>query len=194
MQKHLFLCGPSGCGKSTLIRNALGASLAGAGGFVTERVSAPDGSLVGFELLPSAAAAGVEGFRPLRFLDYRVDPPAKDNEVFRTEAVRLLQEAAWYPFALLDEFGGFELVIPQFRAALADFLSSPVPCVGVLKTLDGAAELQRRFGLGERYLALARQLHAALRADGDTLVLDVSGRCDAAAERALREWAEQYAK
>ena len=192
MQKHLFLCGPSGCGKSRLIRSVLGASLAGAGGFVTERVSAPDGGLVGFELLPSAAAAGVEGFTPLRFLDYTVDPPAKDNEVFRLEAVRLLREAEYYPFALLDEFGGFELVIPQFRAALADFLSSPVPCVGVLKSLDGAAELQRRFGLGERYLALARQLHAALRADSETLVLDMRERGDAAAERALRDWAARY--
>lgn len=193
MQRRLFLCGPSGCGKTTMIRSALGGALAGAGGFVTERIGAPDGALVGFDLFPSAAAAGVEGFTGARFLDYRCEPPAKDNEVFRVEAVRLLREAEYYPFAVLDEIGGFELVIPQFRAALADFLSSSVPCIGVLKSLDGAAELQRRFGLGERYMALARQLRAALDADGDTLVLDVSARGDEKAGRAVREWAARYA-
>ncbi len=193
MQRRLFLCGPSGCGKTTMIRSALGGALAGAGGFVTERIGAPDGALVGFDLFPSAAAAGVEGFTGARFLDYRCEPPAKDNEVFRVEAVRLLREAEYYPFAVLDEIGGFELVIPQFRAALADFLSSSVPCIGVLKSLGGAAELQRRFGLGERYMALARQLRAALDADGDTLVLDVSARGDEVAGRAVREWAARYA-
>ena len=54
MQKRLFLCGPSGCGKNTIIRNALGAALAEAGGFVTERASGADGKLLGFDLLPGA--------------------------------------------------------------------------------------------------------------------------------------------
>ena len=193
MQRRLFLCGPSGCGKTTMIRSALGDALAGAGGFVTERIGAPDGSLRGFELLPSAAAAGVAGFTGARFLDYTCDPPVKDNEVFRVEGVRLLTEAQYYPFALLDEIGGFELVIPQFRAALAELLNSPLPCIGVIKSLAGVEELQLRFGLGERFPALARQLRAALDADGDTLVLDVAARGDRTAEQAVREWAAQYA-
>ena len=137
MQKKLFLCGPSGCGKTTMIRAALGQKLAEAGGFVTERRVDGDGRVLGFDLLPAAAAAGIEGFTPLRFLDYTAESPRRDNEVFRDEAVRLLQEAEYYPFAVLDEIGGFELVIPQFRAQLASFLSSPVPCVGVLKAPAG---------------------------------------------------------
>ena len=188
MQKRLFLCGPSGCGKTTMIRNALGDKLAGAGGFVTERVSSPDGTLLGFDLLPSAAAAGIEGFSPLRFLDYTTDPPTRDNEIFRTEAVRLLQEAEYYSFAVLDEIGGFELVIPQYRAQLAAFLSSPVPCLGVLKAPSGVAELRERFGLGEKYEALALRLRAVLESDPDTLVIDVNSRGDAAAEALVREW------
>lgn len=192
MQKRLFLCGPSGCGKSTMIRNALGAALAEAGGFVTERASGADGKLLGFDLLPAAAAAGIEGFTPLRFLDYTTEPPTRDNEVFRGEAVRLLQEAEYYPFAVLDEIGGFELVIPQFRAQLATFLSSPVPCVGVIKAPAGVEELQARFGLGEKYPALARRLREALENDPDTLVLDLSGSGDEQALRALRDWVEAF--
>ncbi len=192
MQKRLFLCGPSGCGKTTMIRNALGAALAEAGGFVTERASGADGKLLGFDLLPAAAAAGIEGFTPLRFLDYTTEPPTRDNEVFRGEAVRLLQEAEYYPFAVLDEIGGFELAIPQFRAQLATFLSSPVPCVGVIKAPAGVEELQARFGLGEKYPALARRLREALENDPDTLVLDLSGSGDEQALRALRDWVEAF--
>ena len=191
-KRRLFLCGPSGCGKSALIRELLGPALAGAGGFLTERICAPDGRPLGCELLPSAAAGGVEGFLPARFLDFSTEPPTRDNEVFRIEAVRLLQEAEYYPFVLLDEIGGFEMVIPQFRAALAAFLNSSVPCIGVLMSLPDAAALQRRLGLGDRYPAFVRQLRAALESDGGTLVLDTTGRGDSAAEQAVRSWAEEY--
>ncbi len=194
MKKRLFLCGPSGCGKTTMIRAALGADMAGAGGFVTVRAVGADGRALGFDLLPAAAAAGVEGFSPLRFLDYASDPPTRDNEVFRSDAVRLLREAEYYPFAVLDEIGGFELVIPQFRAQLGVFLSSSVPCVGVLKAPAGVDELRERFGLGEKYPALWRRLRESLEGDPDTLLIDTSGRGDERAERALREWAALYAR
>lgn len=192
MPKKLFLCGPSGCGKTTMIRAALAQKLAEAGGFVTERRTDKDGRILRYELLPAAAAAGIEGFDPLCFLDYACDPPLRDNEVFRGEAVRLLQEAEYYPFAVLDEIGGFELVIPQFRAQLGAFLSSPTPCIGVLKSPAGVEELQARFGLGEKYAALARRLREVLDAAPDTLVLDTAGRGDIRAEKAVREWVERY--
>ena len=192
MQRHLFLCGPSGIGKTTLIRHALGDKLAEAGGFVTERSVDEDGRILGYDLLPAAAAAGIEGFSPLRFLDYTTEPPTRDNEVFRVEAVRLLQEAEYYPYAVLDEIGGFEMVIPQFRSQLGVFLSSPVPCIGVLKAQEGVEELRARFGLGERYSDLARRLRDALDADANTLVLDVSSFNDERAMGAAAEWAAQY--
>ena len=194
MQRRLFLCGPSGCGKTTMIRNALGEKLSEAGGFVTQRAEDANGRLLGFDLLPAAASAGIEGFSPLRFLDYTSFPPTRDNEVFRAEGVRLLQEAEYYSFAVLDEIGGFELVIPQFRAQLAAFLSSPVPCLGVIKSPAGVVELQERFGLGEKFSLLARRLREALENDPDTLVLETSGRGDATAERLVREWRESFAE
>lgn len=192
MQRHLFLCGPSGIGKTTMIREALGEKLAEAGGFVTERRLDRAGGILGYDLLPAAAAAGIEGFSSLRFLDYTTDPPARDNEVFRVEAVRLLQEAEYYQFAVLDEIGGFEMVIPQYRSQLGAFLSSPVPCIGVLKAQEGVEELRTRFSLGEKYTALAHRLRKALDTDTNTLVLDVASRGDERALTAIRDWVECF--
>ena len=194
MKKHLFLCGPTGCGKTTLIRTVLGSKAAEAGGFVTERILSSDGKLIGFDMFPAAHMAGIEGFEGKRFLDYTSAPPTKDNEVFREDGVRLLKESEYYSFSVLDEFGGFELVIPQFREALLDALSSSQPCIGVIKSIPNARELQQRFGIGERYIEIARSLRAALDKDEDTAVIDMNGFDDPFAVYAVKQWADEYAK
>ena len=191
MQKKLFFCCSSSGECRKRILQELGESLASAGGFITEQAFGDDGALFGLELYPAAAAA-VEGFTGARFLDLTVSPPKTDNEVFRVEAVRLLQEATYYPFAVLDSIGGFELVIPQYREALATFLSSSVPCVGILRSLE-EAELMRGFlGLGERYTAFAAKLRSALEANNETLLLDVPGELETDHIAALRQWAEAF--
>lgn len=194
MKKHLFLTGPSGCGKTHMIREALGERLAFAGGFVTERVSDNAGKLIAYDLMPAAAAAGIPGYNACRFLDYSSIPPVTHNEVFRNEAVRLLEEAQMYPFALVDEFGGFELIIPQFREALLDILNSPLPCIGVLKGAPNAAELRKRLGLGERYSAYRNALEAALENDSDTVLLRLDGRDNKKARAIVQAWCDEYAR
>lgn len=193
MKKRLFLTGPSGVGKSTIIRQALGPSLAYAGGFVTERVTDDRGKLLGFDMLPAAAALNGLGFQRWRFLDYGGAKPAKDNEVFRNQGVRLLREAEYYPFVLLDEIGGFEMLIPQFRDALAELLNSELPIIGVLKGPESAAAIRRSFGLGDRFTALTDNLRSVLGRDGDTVLLQVKGPGDPAVSRIAKAWAEEYA-
>lgn len=192
MQKHLFLTGPAGYGKSEMIKRALWDKLPLAGGFVTVRVPDEAGKIAGLELLPSAAAGGVEGFEGERFLDCSVVPNTHDNEVFRTAGVRLLKEAEYYPFAVLDEFGGFELLVPEFREALLDLLSDEQPCIGILKSLPDAEALKRQLSLGDRYTKLLSSLTEALRNDPDTLILEVSGPYDEKALRAVQAWAKEY--
>lgn len=193
MKKKLFLTGPSGIGKSTIIRQALGPALAYAGGFVTERVSDGEGRLLGYELLPAAAALSGTAYQSWRFLDYSGSVPAKDNEVFRNQGVRLLQEAEYYPFVLLDEIGGFEMLIPQFRNALAELLNSELPIIGVVKGPENAGEIKRRFGLGDRFTLLTDNLRSVLDRDVDTVLLQVKGPGDPVASRIARAWAEEYA-
>ena len=192
MKKRLFLTGPSGAGKTTIIRQALGPSLAYAGGFVTERVLDEQGKLLGFDLLPAAAALSGQGFQRWRFLDYSGPQPAKDNEVFRSQGVRLLQEAEYYPFVLLDEIGGFEMLIPQFRNALAELLNSDLPIIGVLKGPENAAAIKSRFGLGDKFTMLTDNLRTVLGRDEDTVVLKVKSPGDPVASRIARAWAEEY--
>ena len=158
MQRHLFLTGPSGCGKTALIREVLGPSLGYAGGFITERALDEDGTLLGYDLFPGAAAADHSLYEGLRFLDFEWGGCDRDNDVFRFDAVQLLQESEYYPYAMLDEFGGFEIVIPQFRAALNDFLRLELPMIGVLKDSESVRRLRDQLGLGERFPAAAALL------------------------------------
>lgn len=193
MKRRLFLTGPSGCGKTTLIRQELGGAAAYAGGFVTERLTGEDGRELAFELRPAAAIVGGEGFETYRFMDYSTAPPRKDNEVFRGPAVRLLQEAESYPFALMDEVGGFEILIPQFRQALETLLNSELPIIGVVKGPANAEELRAHFGLGEKFSLLADNLRRALNTDPDTVVLEMQRRGDEAVRRVVRQWVSEYA-
>lgn len=193
MKKHLILTGETGVGKTTLISEALGARMSFAGGFITVRARDNAGRLLGYDLLPSSAAAGIEGYEAARFLDYTVYPPLTDNEVFRVEGVRLLEEAEYYPFAVIDEFGGFELIIPQFRNALVSLLNSELPLIGVLKGERNGEELRQRLGLGGKYSAYRQALENALKADSDTELITVKRRGDEKARRSVEAWAKEYA-
>ena len=192
MKRHLFLTGPACSGKSALLRETLGQTLLQAGGYCTAMDLADDGALLGCSLFPAAAAGGADGFERERFLDFSTFPPRHDNEVFRTTGVRLLEESAWYPFAVIDEFGGFDLIIPQFRKALEVFLSSDLPVVGVMKDKADSDQLRQLLGLGERYSEFLDRLHEELARDPGTeiLVLTDENRSDAAA--AIKAWAEEY--
>ena len=193
MQKHLFLTGPSGVGKTTLIRSVLGPVLGYAGGLVTECVLDEDGTLLGYDLYPAAAAADHSLYESCRFLVYSGGQCYRNNDAFRELGVKLLQEAEYYPFAMLDEFCGFELVIPQFRVALDSFLKLDLPIIGVLKGPESVNAIRERLGLGPRFPAAAALLREELLQDPDTLLVGMHERGDACVEAIVRRWAAEYA-
>ena len=188
-KKHLFLTGPAGT--SDLICRGLGDALAGAGGFVSRVERDGQGSILRASLLPAAAAGGVEGLAPLPYLDLSQDPPRHDNELLRSEGVRLLQEALWYPYAVLDGIGSFELLLPQFRDALAELLNAELPILGTLLPMKEAVAICRRLGLTERAEMNIARLWEALRADPDTQIVDAGGLGRLRAERVLAQWARE---
>ena len=192
MAKHLFLIGPTGCGKTTLLRRTLGPYLSQAGGFVTDAVYGSYGELCSYTLSPAASAGGVAGFTAETFLDCSHFPPRTDNEVFRDTGVRLLREAVWYPFAMLDEIGGFELIIPQFRTALFELLRSDLPLIGALKTQEEADALCQALGLGDKCRTYLRELRCMLEHDADTQLLVVHSTRDLAhAGEVLAVWRQE---
>ena len=192
MKRHLFITGPSGCGKTTLLKNELGSLISYAGGFITSRMIRPDGSTSGCELLPAAALADRGSFEGCCFLDFSHDPPIHDNEVFRSFGAQLLRESIYYPFVLLEEIGGFELLIPQFRRELETVLNSDRPVIGVLKSKDNARQVKESVGLGDRFTLMTENLHSVLSSDPDTAVLDMEKLRRDDTARIVRRWAEKY--
>ena len=192
MKRHLFLSGPAFCGKSGLIRQTLGRKLQAAGGFCTELSAAEDGSLLGCSPMPAAMAGGAEGYEKELFLDLRTDPIRHDSEVFRGTGVRLLEEALYYPYAVLDEIGGMDLIIPQFRTALDALLSSELPILGVVKTKEECEGLRRLLGPGERFSAFWDRLYGMLYRDPNTCVIEIGADAEEARD-ALKAWAAEDA-
>lgn len=193
MEKHLFLTGKSSCGKSALIKRALGERLGFAGGYVTVGTRNEAGEIISVELFPAAAAAGIDGYSSESILTRENTRFKSNNEVFRNEGVRLIKEAEYYPFAVIDEFGGFELIIPQFREALLELLNSELPCIGVL-TAEADGEVQRAaLGLGEKYSAYRHALHTALNNDLDTRLVEMNNKDDSRVLSAVEQWVKEYA-
>lgn len=191
MKPRLLLLGDMGCGKSSLIARCLGAEASRAGGFVTLRRREGE-RLLGFDLAPARALVEEDAPRQ-SFLDF-TGRTRRDDTVFSSLGVRLLEAAAEYPFALADEFGGLELEIPEFRQALYRFLSREVPCVGVVKNDAAADALASRAGLGGEYARQYRLLREYLEKDPNTRLLEVSGWKDTEAQRVLEDWAKTYVR
>jgi len=192
MKKHLIITGPSGCGKTTLIREVLGSSLAYAGGFITERKLYEDGSLMGFDLYPAAAAVDMASYSGQRFISKTALGLNKDTEVFRNYGVQLLNEAQYYPFVMLDEFGGFDVLIPQFRNAIADIFSSELPIIAVMKGNKNVKEVRKRFHLGPRFNQTVDIVRSTLANDVDTQIIEMKKPGDAKVRAAIQQWADEY--
>lgn len=190
MKRHIVLSGEIGAGKTTLIRRALGERLRFAGGFATVRVT-EGGALSGFELV-SAPELLSGNPRGARFLDF-TRGKSFDADVFRTLGAQLLREAGAKPFAVIDEVGGMELLIPEFCDALTSLLRSDAPWICVIKTPEAVGALERTVNTGCSLTAKVGSLRSALGSDPEALSLTVRERGDAAVAAALGDWAEEYA-
>lgn len=184
MNRRLFLTGASGIGKSTAIEQALGNRMSCAGGFLTVRQRDAAGKPQRFYL----CSPDRREQRP--FLDFTGGNPA-DLSVFRTFGVELLEKMR--PFAVLDEIGGIELLVPEFSEALEAFLESDTPCIGVMKGFGPASKLIERMGLGEAYEKAHRALYERLQNDPETLLLNFGGTEEENAHGQMARWVKEYA-
>lgn len=192
MKKNLIITGPSGCGKTTLIREVLGTSVAYAGGIITERQLKDDGSLEGFDLFPAAAAADKSSYTGQRFISKSILGLSKDTEVFRNYGVQLLREAEYYPFIMIDEFGGFDVLIPQFRNAIADVFNCDKPVIAVMKSDRNVKEVKKNFHLGPRFVQTVDIVKTTLANDPDTMIVEMKKPGDKKVRAIIEQWAEEY--
>lgn len=186
--KKIFITGPIGCGKSTLIKNVLGDNLNYAGGFITKRVIEHD-KLIGFDIV--SLGLGKDN-KHVRFLTFKEGKTVKNNEAFSIFASNLLKDATTKPFAVIDEIGGFEILIPEFMEAFDLFLKSQVPCVGVLKSLPSAEKLLKTTNLHPDFLKATKQFHLNLLSDSDIKIIEINNYKDKNALNILKKWKEKY--
>ena len=176
-----------------MIRRALGARMKYAGGFITYRAYDSEGALIGFDMAPAAYADSVKGFTAERFIDCSVSPFRLDSNVFRYYGVKLLREAENYGFSVCDEFGGADLLVPEFYSALTELLSSDTPLIGVFKGGTNTASLRDALRLDPTLEEHRNALTAFFTRRNDILVLETTGRCDTPAIRAVNGWVNEYA-
>jgi len=185
--RKLFITGASGSGKSYIINKMLGGLRKTAGGFRTVRLE--QGGLR-YVLVPSSSD-DIEN-DGLCFLDYRVSPPTKNEDVFSDTAVQLLKDSQAHPFALIDETGGYELLNESFSEALYSLLRSELPIIAVIKGRKNAAELNARFSLGSDYDRALNELYSAIEDLPDGRLVEMKCRGDATVAEAISEWMEQF--
>ena len=148
MPKHLFIEGPIQEGKSTLIRRMLSGRLDEVGGFSSQRLLNESGTTVGFRIVPAAEAMELtrkykSGLSDV-FLFFGGERKKVDKDLFKGAPLDYLTGnkkgnvsnrggSIRKKLILLDEIGGVELTVPEFRKALYDVLEEEIPCLGVLK-------------------------------------------------------------
>mgnify|MGYP001210683387 CR=1 FL=1 len=164
MPKHLFLEGPVQTGKSTLLRKYLIPYKDLLGGFCSQRLLDDKKEAVAYRITgPEDLDVEIpySPGLPHVFAVKKSIGSEKNMDVFRDYGVSLLDSAAEKPLILLDEIGGSELLVPEFRARLYEILSGNSPCLGVIKLNEKARSMSREAD----YPGIVADYNAMLRKD-----------------------------
>ena len=189
--KRLILTGQMGVGKSTLIRHSLGNDSLRAGGFITRRVF-ENGLLQGYAIAPAASLTD-NSIQGQTFLSL-TPKPCRHDHVFSQLGTQLLRSAQQASFAVADEFGGLELLVPSFYEQLFTLFRSDVPVIGVMKTPKAARALSEKISLRDDYAQKVQALYAMLKHDPETTFLPVSCLGDPQAVPVIEHWINTYVR
>lgn len=187
MKKHLILTGRLYGDYTELIIKVLAEKMAYAGGFIT-RNGSERGS---YNIAPCACAAGIEMPGEECFLRFSGEA-VRNNDAFRNYGAQLVEQAKYYPFAVLDVLGGFELIIPQFKSALDALLSEDMPVIAYLICLEDVKNIQRLFGLSDKFYSAAEAFHQSLFLDGNTEIINTQNLPEDEITGAVLQWKKEY--
>lgn len=196
MRSCLLVEGPSGCGKTTSILRVCGSMLHNAGGFATRRIYTENGDLYGFcQCDPkNFAAADMKYTENAKNVFLRVGKSgAMYPEVFSEYTLKCLKDGFDAPFCLLDELGGFELLMPEINRALFDLINKGVPIVGVWKNDENSRRMAANLKLCEEYRDRYEKVRLFLLENPNVELVSVKNGADEVWNEKLTVWAEQYA-
>ncbi len=195
MKKHFFLEGPIQQGKSTLIRKLIQDHLELVGGFSSQRLLNDDGKTVGFRIVPAEEAMELtRKYSPSLtnvFLHFDGGKTKRTFEVFTDAAIRFLRESDGKKLILLDEIGGVELLLPEFREALYNILMKNVPCLGVLKLEQSIRHMCSNANISDDCVTYHLQLRDHLVNHYDADMIRFERNCSETVEKTMKEFLEQ---
>lgn len=169
---NLFLEGLSGSGKSTLLRECLEPYKSKLGGFCSQRLWKED--YASYRILPANVFKLDTQYDPEMenvFRYHYKDTTIKRPEVFREYGVELLNQAEDFPLVLLDEIGGAELLVAEFKEKLYNLISGPIPCIGVLKLSEKAKFMKREAGYGNDVVTFNEEVREFITSTPDSKIL-----------------------
>lgn len=194
--RHLFLEGAVQEGKSTLIRRLIQPFLDQTGGFSSQRLLDGGGETVGFRIVPvSEALELTREYQPDLtgiFLAFQNGKAEKAPEIFLKTALQYLNDSGGAKLILLDEIGGMELGVPEFREALYRVLSGPVPCIGVLKLEEKNRHMCEQAVIDQSCLTWHQALRRNLVEQFDAQLISFSQKTETAAEQRIAAFLEQF--
>ena len=124
-----------------------------AGGFVTQRMVDVSGTTCGFCLtqakLADTALIPYQRNRPGTFI--RCGERIRSGGVFLNMGMELLRNTKVYPFVLVDEIGGVELLEPLFFSRLTELFSKETPCIGVLKSQENCKHMMTNMDMPDLF-------------------------------------------
>lgn len=197
----LLVEGPSYSGKSTSIIETLGINVKKAGGFLTCRMEGPNQEIQGFyQCKPEYFIALNE---PIRreyenvFLKLRPGAsetcrPVWDESVLRTFTLQRVLRNLEYPFFILDEIGGLELMLPEFSEALLGLVNSGRPMVGVWKSPENSERMALNLHLGDSYAKIYQRVRRELLGNPLVTLTKIEEGGGAAWKKALSTWCDTY--
>lgn len=145
MYRHLFLEADSGAGKSTLIRKIIAPYIDQIGGFTSQRLQNENDETIAFRIVPASdlrLAVPYEDAPESIFRIVTEDVKGLNKpEIFESEGLKYLTDNSEKKLILLDEIGGIELRNDAFREKLHEVLAGDIPCIGVIKQNQKAANM-----------------------------------------------------
>lgn len=175
MKHILFLEGNIQIGKSTLIlKNLISHMLIEhTGGFLCQRLT-EEGKTKAFCIIAAEKAETIaieyNAGMPDVFLEEVSGKWIKRDEVFQNKGIELLTDLCSKKLVLLDEIGGFELLIDEFNEKLYQVLLGHIPIIGVIKSIDNGTVMKNTVGIKDDYYTKYEKLRSIIKNLGGKIV------------------------
>lgn len=177
--KCLFLEGDMQIGKSTTILKNLKAMISPdfIGGFMCQRLVESNQTKAFCLTDFNKVEATIVEYRPdisNIFLENASGKWVRNDDVFNNIGIEMLKNLSSKKIIVLDEIGGFELLVGNFRQNLYEVLLSDILIIGVLKSNKNKSIMKNAVEVDDNYITLYQQLRVDIENKYEGKILTAS--------------------